>query len=128
MATIKLTPSSYTRSSTNYVTVTNPGNMYYDTSHTTNYATLQGRTRNSSTAYYAFIGGFNFNSVPSNAVVTGFTVRIRAYRNSAQRTGDNFRLRLTYASSSGSVISGTTTSTEIGTSANTITIPTGSLT
>ena len=128
MATVKLVPSTYFRSNTNYVTVTNDSNMYYDTSHTTNYATLRGRNRNSSTAYYAFIGGFNFDAVPSNATVNSFTVRIRCYRSSNQRTGSNFYMRLTYAHTSGSVISNTTTSTNIGTTASTITIPTGSLT
>ena len=128
MATVKLVPSTYFRSNTSYVTVTNDSNMYYDTSHTTDYATLRGRNRNSSTAYYAFIGGFNFDAVPSNATVNSFTVRIRCYRSSNQRTGTNFYMRLTYAHTSGSVISNTTTSTNIGTSVSTITIPTGSLT
>lgn len=127
MPTVKLIPSTYYRSNTNYVTVTNDTNMYYDTSHTANYATLRGRNRNSSTAYYAFIGGFNFNALPAGAVVNSFTVRIRCYRSSNQRTGTNFYMRLTYAASSGSVISGTTTSTNIDTTVNTIEIPTGNL-
>lgn len=128
MPTVKLVPSTYYRSNNNYVTVTDDTNMYYDTSHTANYATLRGRNRNSSTAYYAFIGGFNFNAVPVNATVNSFTVRIRCYRSSNQRTGTNFYMRLTYAASSGSVISGTTTSTNIDTSVSTIEIPTGNLT
>ena len=127
MPTIKLIPSTYYRSNTNYVTVTNDSNMYHDTSHTANYATLRGRNRNSSTAYYAFIGGFNFNDLPAGATVNSFAIRIRCYRSSNQRTGTNFYMRLTYAASSGSVISGTTTSTNIDTTVNTIEIPTGNL-
>ena len=127
MATIRLVPSTYTRSNTNYVTVSNPTNMYNNTDHTANYATLQGRTRNSSTAYYAFIGGFNFDDVPSNAIVSSFTIKIRAYRNSYQRTGTNFYLRLTYGSSSGTVISGTTLTSNLGTTSDVYTFPTGDI-
>ena len=127
MATIRLIPSSYTRSNTNYVTVSNPTNMYNNTDHTANYATLQGRTRNSSTAYYAFIGGFNFDDVPSNAIVSSFTIKIRAYRNSYQRTGTNFYLRLTYGSSSGTVISGTTLDSNLGTTSDVYTFPNGNI-
>ena len=128
MATIRLIPSAYSRSNTNYVTVTSATNMYNNTDNTTDYATLRGRNRNSSTAYYCFIRGFNFDDVPTNAQVTAFTVKIRCYRSSNQRTGTNYYLRLASSASSSSVISGTTTSTNIGTTENTITIPTGSLT
>ena len=128
MATAHIVANGYTRSNTNYVTVTDSTNMYDPASDTTDYATLQGRTRNSSTAYYAFINDFQFGSLPSGATVNSFSIKIRCYRNSYQRTGTNFYLRLCYASSSGSVISNTTTSTNIGTSASVITIPTGNLT
>lgn len=127
MATIRLVPSNYSRSNTSYVTVSNETNMYNNTDHTSNYTTCRGRNRNSSTPYYAFINGFNFDDVPSNATVTSFTIKIRAYRNSYQRTGTNFRLRLTYASSSGSVISNTTLSSDLTTSSAIYTFPLGSL-
>ena len=128
MATARLIPSSYSRSSTNRVTVTDPSNMYMNTDDTESYCTLRGRNQNSSTAYYAFIGGFNFGSIPSNAKVSAFTVKIRCYRSSNQRTGTNYYLRLCSSASNNSVISGTTTSTNIGTTASVITIPTGDLT
>ena len=132
MSVVHILANGYSRSNTNYVNVTTQTNMYDPVSDTTDYATLQGRTRNSSTAYYAFINDFQFGSLPSGAIVNSFSVKIRCYRNSYQRTGTNFYLRLCYASSSGSVISNTTTSTNIGTdsgsSATVITIPTGSLT
>lgn len=128
MATARLVPSSYGRSSTSRVTVTNPDNMYMNTDDTSSYCTLRGRNQNSSTAYYVFISGFNFSSIPSNATVSAFTVKIRCYRSSNQRTGSNYYLRLCSSASSSSVISGTTTSTNIGTSQSVITIPTGNLT
>ena len=128
MATAHIIASGYTRSNTNYVTVTNENNMYDPVSDTSDYATLQGRTRNSSTAYYCFINHFKFDDLPSNAEVQSFSIKIKCYRNSYQRTGTNFYLRLSSGSTSGTVISNTTTSTNINTTASVITIPTGSLT
>ena len=127
MATIRLVPSTYGRSSTSRVTVTSPENMYYNTDHTANYCTLRGRNSSSYT-YYAFIGGFNFNDVPSDVIVTSFSVKIRCYRNSYQGTGDTYRLRLASSASNNNVISGTTMSSDIGTTVDTYTIPTGNLT
>lgn len=127
MPTIRLTPSTYTRSSTTRVTVTDDSNMYYNTDHTANYCSIRGRNSTSNT-YYCFIHGFNFDDVPSNATVTGFRVLIRCYRNSYQATGSSYRMRLASQASSSYVISNTTTSTDIGTTASVIEIPTGNLT
>lgn len=127
MATIRLVPSTYTRSSTSRVTVTDDTNMYYNTDHTSAYCSIRGRNSTSNT-YYCFIHGFNFDDVPSNATVTGFRVLIRCYRNSYQATGSSYRMRLASQPSSSYVISNTTTSTDIGTTASVIEIPTGSLT
>lgn len=126
MATIRLTPSAYTRSSTSRVTVTDPEYAYDNTSDTSNYAQFRGRNSSSNT-YYAFLHGFNFDDVPSNATVTGFRVLIRCYRNSYQQTGSTYRLRLASQASNNYVISNTTTSTDIETTASVIEIPTGNL-
>ena len=127
MTTVRLTPSAYTRSSNSRVTVTDDANMYYNTDHTASYATLRGRNSSSST-YYCFIHGFDFSSIPANAVVSSFSVKIRCYRSDNQRTGSTYNLRLASSPSSSSVISGTTASDAIGTTASVITIPTGNLT
>ena len=128
MATIRLIPSAYTSSNSSYATVySGEANMYYNTDHTANYASLRGRNQNSTTAYYIFLRGFNFDDVPSDAIVSSFTVKIRCYRNSYQRTGDNYRLRLATTTNINNVVTNSITSTEIGTSASTITIPTGDL-
>lgn len=126
MPIIRLTPSTYTRSSTSRVTVTDDTNMYYNTDHTSAYCSIRGRNSTSNT-YYCFIHGFNFDDVPSNAVVTGFRVLIRCYRNSYQSTSSSYYMRLASQASSSYVISGTTTSTAISESASIIEIPTGSL-
>ncbi len=129
MATARLIPSSYATSNSSYATVySGESNMYNNTDNTSAYASLRGRNRNSTTAYYIFIKGFDFDSIPSNANVSSFRVLIRCYRNSYQRTGDNYRLRLASTTNFNNVIANTTTSTEIGTSASVIEIPTGNLT
>jgi len=132
MATIRLIPSNYGRSNTNYVTVTNPENMYNNTDHTANYCTLRGRAgRSSNSTYYAFINGFNFNDVPSNANVTGFKVKIRAYRGSYMATGNtNYRISLASQASNSYKIGNTTLSEDITSTAGgaVYEIPTGSLT
>ena len=127
MATIKLVPSHYDRSNTNYVTVTNEANMYQDASDTSNFATLRGRT-GSTTTYYAFINGFDFSQVPNDATVNSFTVRIRCYRNQYQNTGSSYRMRLASAANNNNVISSAIATTDISTSASVITIPTGTIT
>lgn len=132
MATIRLVPSAYSRSNTNYVTVSNESNMYNNTDHTSNYATLRGRAgRSSNSTYYAFIHGFNFDDVPSTATVTGFKVMIRAYRGSYMATGNtNYRICLASQASNSYKIGNTTLSSDITTSSGgeVYEIPTGSLT
>ena len=74
MATAKLIPSSYYLSST-YLTMTDAENMYDDVS-SSDYATMTN-TNASTSYYYCYIRGFNIGDIPSNAVVSSFTVRIR---------------------------------------------------
>lgn len=127
MATIRLIPSAYTRSSTSRVTVTDDSNMYDNTDDSSDYCSIRGRNSSSNT-YYCFIHGFNFDDVPSNASVTSFRVLIKCYRNSYQSTSSSYYMRLASSPSSSYVISGTTASTAISESVSVIEIPTGSLT
>lgn len=126
MPTIKLVPSAYTNSSTNtsYISVTNPSNMYHDTSHTANYATIKGR--NSNSTYYCLVHGFDFTQVPNGAIVNSFTVRIKAYESNCS-TSSSYRIRLASSPSNSNDISGTTVGTSLSTSTQTLTIPTGNL-
>jgi len=75
MATIKLVPSTYYLTNTSYLSVSNASNMYTDTDSTT-YAEIYN-SRTSTSSYYIYIRGFNFDDVPSNAIVSDFTVRIK---------------------------------------------------
>lgn len=123
MATYRLIPSAYTQSSTSYTSVTDASNMYANVDSTT-YATLQHTRNNNTTAYYLYIHGFDFGTVPSTANVTGFTVKIKAYQ-SGHSTTSTYNVSLYNNTTS---ISNTTASTAIGTTTSTITIPTGNLT
>ena len=122
MATIRLTPSTYAVSSTSYLSVSNASNMYNNTDNTT-YATITN-TNASTSSRYLYLRGFNFSAVPSNAVVNSFTVKIKGYEQSLA-TSTSYAPRLANGTSA---LSGTTASSNFGTSVKTITIPTGSLT
>ena len=88
MATVKLTPSTYYLSSTSYLSVSNADNMYTDTSSTT-YASVYN-SRTSTTSYYIYLRGFNFSQVPEGAIVSGFTVRLKA-RESGVSTSTSYK-------------------------------------
>lgn len=122
MATIRLIPSTYAVSSTTYLSVSNASNMYANTDSTT-YATITN-TYASTSSRYLYLRGFNFNDIPSNAIINSFTVKIRGYEKSLS-TSTSYAPRLANGTSA---ISNTTATTTFGTSTKTITIPTGSLT
>lgn len=75
MPTVKLVPSTYYLSNSSYLSVSNASNMYDDTD-STNYATVTN-SRTSTSSYYIYIRGFNFDDIPSNAIVSDFTIRIK---------------------------------------------------
>ena len=88
MATMKLTPSTYYLSSTSYLSISNAANMYADTSSDT-YATVTN-SRTSTTSYYIYLRGFNFGALPEGAIVSGFTVRLKA-RESGVSTSTSYK-------------------------------------
>lgn len=75
MPTIRLVPSTYYLSSTSYLSVSNASNMYNNTDNTT-YATITN-SRTSTTSYYAYIRGFNFDDIPSSAIINSFEIKIK---------------------------------------------------
>ena len=77
MATIRLVPSTYYLSNSTYLSVTNPSNMYANTDSTT-YGQVYN-SRSSTTSYYIYLRGFNFDDVPSDAIVSSITIKIKAY-------------------------------------------------
>jgi len=122
MATIRLVPSTYAVSSTSYLSVSNEDNMYTNVDSTT-YATITN-TYASTSSRYLYLRGFNFDDIPDGAEVTSFTVKVKGYETSLA-TSTSYAPRLANGTSA---ISNTTASTNFGTSATTITIPTGALT
>lgn len=74
MASATLIPSTYHLSST-YLTMTNANNMYTPVSSTT-YATITN-TNASTSYYYCYIRGFNFDDIPLNAEVSSFTIKLK---------------------------------------------------
>lgn len=95
MATMKLVPSDYDVSST-YLSVSDASSMY-DDCDTSDYATVTN-TRSGTTSYYLYIKGFDFDSLPSQAVVTNWTVRIRA-RESGISTSTSYGPKLCHGTS-----------------------------
>lgn len=75
MATIRLVPSTYYLSNSSYLSVSNANNMY-DNTDSTNYATVTN-SRTSTSSYYIYVRGFNFDDIPSNAIINSFTVKIK---------------------------------------------------
>lgn len=75
MATIRLVPSTYYLSNSSYLSVSNAANMYTNTDSTT-YATVTN-SRTSTSSYYIYLQGFNFDDVPSGAIINSFTVKIK---------------------------------------------------
>lgn len=77
MATIRLVPSTYYLSNSSYLSVSNANNMYNNTDNTT-YATVTN-SRTSTSSYYIYIRGFNFDDVPSTAIVNSISIKLKAY-------------------------------------------------
>lgn len=88
MATIRLTPSTYYLSNTSYLSVSNASNMYSNTDDDT-YATVTN-SRASTTSYYIYLRGFNFDAIPEGAIVNSFTVKLKA-RESGVSTSTSYK-------------------------------------
>ena len=118
MATIRLVPSTYAVSNSSYAKVTDASNMYNNTDNDT-YAALQNTRNSTSNTYHVYIRGFNFGSIPSNAVVSSFTVKIKA-RESYMSTSSSYRPSLYNGTTA---ISNTTVTSSLSTSVTTLTFP-----
>lgn len=88
MATARLIPSTYSLSNTSYLKITNPTNLYTNTDSTT-YATVTN-SQTGTTSYYLYIKGFNFDEIPSNAIISSFTVKLKA-KESGGSTSTSYR-------------------------------------
>lgn len=96
MATIRLIPSTYYLSSNTYLSVSNANNMYANTD-STNYGTVTN-SQTGTTSYYIYLRGFNFDDIPSGAVVSDFTVKLKAYE-SGVNTSSSYSPKLCHGTS-----------------------------
>ena len=122
MTTVKLVPSSYTLSDTSYLTIANASNMYTDTSSTTSGTCTHTRASTYYT-YYLYLHNFNFDTIPNDAIVSSFSVKIKASA-TGQSTSSSYRMSLYNNTTS---ISNTTVTSSLSTSTQTFTFPTSSL-
>lgn len=119
MATATLIPSTYYLSST-YLSMSDEENMYANTSSTT-YATLTN-TNASTSYYYCYIRGFDISSIPANAEVSAFTVKIRG------RASGAYNSSLYLCNGTTTISNATATQLPNSTSAATRTFANGNLT
>lgn len=96
MPTARLIPSTYYLSNSSYLSVSNAANMYANTDSET-YATVTN-SQTGTTSYYLYIRGFNFDSLPSGAVVSGFRVLLKA-RESGVSTSSSYAPKLCHGTS-----------------------------
>ena len=109
MATIRLIPSTYYLSNSSYLSVSSANNMYANTD-STNYATIQN-TRTSTSSYYIYLRGFNFDDVPSDAIVSDITIKLKAYHSGGNTSTIYCYDGTTQVSSAGSTTALTTSAT-----------------
>lgn len=125
MATIRLIPSSSAVSNSYYASISNASNMYANTDSTT-YGTFTHNRASTSNTYYGYLRGFNFDDVPSSAVVSGWTVKIKASATGhTTSTSSSYYMGLVNGTTQ---IGSTSASGRLSTTTTTFTFAEGSLT
>lgn len=77
MAIIRLVPSElYNAAGTSYLSVSNASNAYTNTDSTT-YATVTN-TYSSTKNRYVYLQGFNWDDIPSGAIINDFSIKLKA--------------------------------------------------
>lgn len=120
MATVKLHPSAYTLSNTQYLAISGESNMYTDITSTTAGTCTHNRASTNST-YYLYLHDFDFGTIPNDATVSSFDIKIKASATGhTTSTSSSYKMSLYDGTSS---ISSTTVSSALSTTANTFTFP-----
>lgn len=124
MATIRLIPSVSAVSNSSYAAIANASNMYDDCDSTT-YGTFTHNRASTNSTYYGYLRGFDFSDVPSNAVVSGWTVKIKASATGhTTSTSSSYYMSLVNGTTQ---IGSTSASGRLSTSVTTFTFAEGSL-
>lgn len=76
MAILRLIPSILYNAASSYLTVSNESNAYTNTDSTT-YATVNN-TYASTTNRYVYLQGFNWDDIPSGAIINSFAIKLKA--------------------------------------------------
>ena len=76
MAILRLIPSILYNAASSYLTVSNERNAYTNTDSTT-YATVDN-TYASTTNRYIYLQGFNWDDIPSGAIINSFAIKLKA--------------------------------------------------
>ena len=125
MATMRLVPSTSAVSNSSYVSISNASNMYTNVDSTTHGTFTHNRASTSNT-YYGYLRGFNFDDVPSQAVVSGFTIKIKASATGhTTSTSSSYYMGLVNGTTQ---IGSTSASGRLSTTVTTFTFAEGSLT
>lgn len=89
MATIRLVPSIlFNAAGTSYLTVSNESNAFTNTDSTT-YATVNNVYASTSNRY-VYLRGFNWDAVPSGAIINSFSIKLKASE-SGRSTSTSYR-------------------------------------
>lgn len=125
MATIRLVPSTSAVSNSSYASISDASNMYANTDSTTHGTFTHNRASTSNT-YYGYLRGFNFSDVPSDAIINGWTVKIKASATGhTTSTSSSYYMGLVNNTTQ---IGSTSASGRLSTSVQTFTFAEGSLT
>ena len=125
MATIRLVPSESAVSNSQYAAIANASNMYTNTDSTSAGTFTHNRASTNNT-YYGYLRGFNFSDVPSNAIINGWTVKIKASATGhTTSTSSSYYMSLVNGTTQ---IGSTSASGRLSTTTTTFTFAEGSLT
>ena len=125
MATIRLVPSTYALSNTQYLAISNVNNMYTNTDSTT-HGTITHNRASTNNTYYLYLRGFNFDDIPNNATVSNWTVKIKASATGhTTSTSTSYQMSLCHGTTQ---IGSTYASGRLSTTLTTFTFSQGSLT
>lgn len=114
MATITLVPSQVNNAASQYLTIADQSNMFTNTTSTT-YATITNTTASTSNRYI-YLKGFDFDSVPTGAEVSAFTVKLKGYYTGGSQ--QTLYLCNGTTTQTGATATGLTTSTQTRTFSN----------
>ena len=124
--TVKLTPTTWYNPNSSYCSVSNESNAYTTTDSTT-YATYTNNRSGSTSTVQFVLRGFNFDSIPSDAEVTNYSIMIKGYGSGISTTNTKSTL---VSSGTNSLGSSYTATVNFGTSSSSptlITFPTSGL-